>query len=293
MTGLELVARQGMAAISEAIGGIWGAALEDLGSRILGGDFAGAWDTAVKGMGAIWDVFTVGVVSGFASAIREMQKMWKPFAEDISNWLIKQGARKDWFKGTADEGRYGIRVQDPIGWAARALLGVDEVAEQSVAPAQELARQQLDSTEERINEYFENLKSVAEDAAMAAGESLSDHVASGAEEAAERIRALSEELAALRAEAATRAAAAKKAREEAAAAGPEGIAGAKAGGPIGSFSDVALQRLGGGGPQDKTVMELRASRRVAEEQRREAIKQRVLLDSLLEAVRLGPGISFT
>src|SRR5262249_1951721 len=77
MVGLKVAMLQGVAAIAGSVGGAFGDFLGTIGSKIAGGDFAGAWKTAVSAMAAVWDKFSQGVVSAFVSVAKAVVDAWE------------------------------------------------------------------------------------------------------------------------------------------------------------------------------------------------------------------------
>jgi hypothetical protein len=114
--GLQLVFLQGLEAISSAIGGILGAAIGDVGTRLIQGDLKGAWETVVKGMAKVWADFAEGIVAIFTMATRAVIDAWQQTQNTITNTLLDQSA-----KG-------GV-----LGKIASMILGVDMQEEQRKA----------------------------------------------------------------------------------------------------------------------------------------------------------------
>lgn len=92
MAGLKLAFVTGMVALGDAVSGTWGKAIKDIGGKLAGGDFAGAWQTAVKGMAAVWDAWSEGVVKTFTSAISSVVNVWKEGVGKISDFLLQASA---------------------------------------------------------------------------------------------------------------------------------------------------------------------------------------------------------
>ena len=91
--GLKVAALGGILGISEAVGGVWGNFIGKLGAQIAGGDFAGAWTTTVKGMAAIWDGFTGGIVDLFVSAAKKVTEIWRNTVNGITDFLLRKAAQ--------------------------------------------------------------------------------------------------------------------------------------------------------------------------------------------------------
>jgi len=88
ITGLKVAMLQGIAKISKAFGGAFGDMIGGIGKDILGGNFKGAWKKAVKAMAMVWDIFTGGIIKGFASALEWVIKTWKQAVKNVSGVII-------------------------------------------------------------------------------------------------------------------------------------------------------------------------------------------------------------
>jgi hypothetical protein len=76
ITGLQLVLAQGLAAIVDLFEGTLGDAIGTIGTQLITGDFAGAWDTAIAGITAAWDSFAAGILEVMAALVRKIQELW-------------------------------------------------------------------------------------------------------------------------------------------------------------------------------------------------------------------------
>ena len=121
--GLQIAFLQGMELLRDSIGGIWGDTVSGIGNKIVSGDFAGAWQDAVKGMAAIWAAFSEGVVKTFTAAASAVVDAWQNAVNAIGNFILRKSA----------EG--GV-----MGAAASKLLGVDMSQEQARAELAEKKR---------------------------------------------------------------------------------------------------------------------------------------------------------
>lgn len=92
IAGLQVALLQGITAIAEAVGGAWGEFVGKLGSQLAEGDIAGAWSTAIEGMGALWDAFCGAVVSAFTKAADAVVGAWKKATTAIANFLLEDAA---------------------------------------------------------------------------------------------------------------------------------------------------------------------------------------------------------
>lgn len=70
MAGLKLAFIQGMDAIAQSVGGSMGDLIGTLGTQILSGDLAGAWETVVSGLASVWHDFAAGIVDEWNSAVK-------------------------------------------------------------------------------------------------------------------------------------------------------------------------------------------------------------------------------
>ena len=89
IAGLKLALLQGIAALSDAVGGALGDFIGVFGSELASGDLTGAWDTAVKGMAAVWDSFTEGITAAFTQAARFVVNIWQNATSAIAQYLLK------------------------------------------------------------------------------------------------------------------------------------------------------------------------------------------------------------
>ncbi len=129
VAGLRVALLQGVAALSEAVGGSFGDFLGTIGTQIAGGDLAGAWSTVVTGMANLWAGFAEGLVAVFTVAARAIIDMWQGIENKLTKFFLKYGNKR--------------------------LLGVDMKAEQARA---EKARQSgIDVTQREIATAKEDL----------------------------------------------------------------------------------------------------------------------------------------
>ncbi|WP_254512352.1 hypothetical protein [Anatilimnocola floriformis] len=89
IAGLKLAIVTGMENLGNLIGGTWGKAVKDIGGKLAGGDFKGAWETTVKTMAAVWDSWSEGVVKTFTGAITQVVAAWKSGVNAISDFLLE------------------------------------------------------------------------------------------------------------------------------------------------------------------------------------------------------------
>jgi hypothetical protein len=111
MAGLQVALLQGVDAISKAVGGAFGDFIGTIGKQIVGGDFAGAWQTTISGMAALWDGFTAGLVDAFSKAAKAITGLWEKATGFISDKLLALGQILP--KSAADF--LGLRVDQETG----------------------------------------------------------------------------------------------------------------------------------------------------------------------------------
>jgi len=90
--GLKLALLQGVSGLAKALGGTWGDVVGKLGGQLAGGDFAGAWETAIAGMAAVWDEFAEGIVAVFTGAARAITDVWQATTTAISDFILQDAA---------------------------------------------------------------------------------------------------------------------------------------------------------------------------------------------------------
>jgi hypothetical protein len=123
LKGLEIIFAEGMNTIADLIGGTLGDTIGQLADQITSGDFAGAWQTAVAGMAALWANFSQGVVKVFTAAASAVVGAWKGAVQAIANYLLDASAQGGF-----------------MGAVASKILGVDMSQEQAVAEKNRLAQ---------------------------------------------------------------------------------------------------------------------------------------------------------
>lgn len=284
ITGLRLVMLQGLQAIAASIGGVLGAAISNIGGKVIRGDLKGAWDSVVRSMAAMWDGFVSGIVSAFTSAAKVVTDLWAGITKRVSATLLQ------------------LAIEAPS--LGKAILGVDLHAEEARRKKlNEQARKLgLATNDENVfeganrvqkelaDEQAKNIKSaldsvntaMAQKAADSAAAVAADTVA-GAAETSDDVKRLTEELAALRQQAAV-ARETANAPKPAPGVGLPDVASAKA--SFVTFSAAALAAQGGSGPQDKVVRELKDQKAIQRNQLKEAEKMRAKLDALNMAMRV-------
>jgi len=115
---------EGLAALTSAFDSEFGDLIGSVGSKLVSGDFAGAWNDVVTQMATVWDRFAAGIVTSFTGAAKAITKTIKEAIDGIANWLLRKSA----------EG--GI-----MGSIVSKALGVDMSEEQAKAELAEMKRQ--------------------------------------------------------------------------------------------------------------------------------------------------------
>lgn len=116
MASLKTVFLGGVAELSNIVGGQFGDMLGTIGTQIAGGDFAGAWETAVMGMAMIWDGFVEGIVAAFTEASRAVVNLWQDTVSSITDFILEDAASGGVFGSIALAGT-GIDMQKEQGRA--------------------------------------------------------------------------------------------------------------------------------------------------------------------------------
>lgn len=256
--GLRLVFMQGLDAITGMIGGTLGAALGDVGSRVINGDLKGAWQSAVAFMGKMWADFTGGIVGLFVQAADAILRKWQAMVSAIANSLLEQSANGG-LVGKAVSKVLGVDLQeeqkrlDKIN-ARGAKLGTFNTSQtDSLGFAQSGVGASVNGMASPIKEFLDTFKSTAENAAAEAGGKLTSRL--GATPSAEVSR-LQDELAELRRQAED----AKKNAADAKGATAAGldVGGLKASASVVGFSGAALLASGFGGGMQDMAKDIRA-----------------------------------
>jgi len=90
--GLQLAVATGVNFIADMIGGTLGDSFGQVGAMILGGDFYGAWNSAVAGMAKLWADFSSGVVMVFSAAANSVTQKWKETVNSLATGMLKTAA---------------------------------------------------------------------------------------------------------------------------------------------------------------------------------------------------------
>ena len=253
ITGLQLVLQQGLLRIVEMIGGTLGDALGSIGTDLIQGDFAGAWQTAVAGMAATWDSFAAGIVEVMAAVVGKIKQLWDAAVIGIRGSIAglrgivgvtlggtKAGKALDTLLSTADS---AVGVGGAVG---STVLGVGKSATDIVAAA-------------------------ARDREAKSSDAFNKRIASGADRARQAADDLGRQLDDLTGQAAN---ARAKAAERFAAESPASVTAEAKSSVAGTFSAAAFLALAQGG---KTGLE-----RIADEQLKEQRRHTQLLDEQVQ-----------
>ena len=255
MTGLRLVFAQGLAALSDLIGGTLGDTFGSIGTDLINGDFTAAWETAVSGIAVVWDSLVAGILETMNAMVNKIKELWNSAILSIRGSIIglrsiagflPPGSRlrtlADAGLGVLDSGVAGV------GTVGNTALGVGSAASGIVSSiANQRERRSQDAFNARIAGGADRARTAAEDL----GKEL-DALTGTASEARAR------------------------AGERFAATTPEGVEVAEAKTSIAStFSGAAFLALAQGG---KTGIE-----RIANEQLREQKKLSAKMDEQIRA----------
>jgi hypothetical protein len=96
MLGVKVAMLQGVASLSQAVGGDMGDMIASLGSMLVNGDLSGAWQLAVAGLHTIWTSFSASVVSVFAKACSGVMHLWTSLLNSMSDYLTHDAAHGGW-----------------------------------------------------------------------------------------------------------------------------------------------------------------------------------------------------
>jgi hypothetical protein len=277
-TGLRIVALKAIAVMTNLVGGALGDFFGSIGSKIAGGDFAGAWSDAVAGMYQVWAMFSQGVVEVFAGAAEAVLSIWPGVQDKITDFILKNAAEGGLFGKLALAGT-GVDMQAEVerGKKLDAQLrarGVDP-GKDTLSGAQADARAITAGRVEKMTAAIDAMRAAAEQTSQDATRNRETQTGGGANAAQEALDREMANLAALRAQIT------KKEQEQGAA-----VAGADMEGQVaglqqkvaGTFSAAAAMALGGGGSR---------SERLLADIKKTNEKQEDLLKGIMRATGLG------
>lgn len=136
IAGLKAAFVRGLADLSSLVGGSLGDLLGSLVGQLAAGDLAGAWETVVLKLAAIWDGFAEGVVAVFTQAARAITDLWQRTTTSIADGILALAAQG------------GI-----VGDVFSKVVGVDLNAEQAQLEQQQ--RAQIDNLKRTAERYRE------------------------------------------------------------------------------------------------------------------------------------------
>jgi hypothetical protein len=280
VTGLRLAFLEGMLAIADLVNGQLGKMIASVGGKLAEGDIEGAWQDVVAALGTLWDSFASGIVSAMVKAANVVIDIWQKTVAEISAILLRQQGTIKGFveflvnqvpglqaKGVFDQITKGVELDErdkaqsifdaltggaavdgPAKRIADALLGPD-LDPRDVAGAQAIAAEFTATTAQGIRDALAEVDKTAKDKAKASADAFGDRIASGADEAEDKVAALRAELAKLNTEAKTAAEKARKAPTETGpgAEGAEALRERRAGSATATFSAAGLIAAAGGG----------------------------------------------
>lgn len=277
MVGLRLAFVQGL----EAIHSLFGEAIGTLVGQVLGGDFTGAWATAGSMILDSMSQVASGIVGMFTSAINTVTDVWATAVNKLVGFIfgLVEGI------AAAFEAVTGIEVETEMERsrkleAQRRQMGLapqnDDIASQIAGgtykdPGIEAIRQQIQGITADIDAGRKTMTD-------ATGQAVTDATSGQAAAASAQVKALQDQLAALRQEATAKLAEETDAESKASAA----AASAGMGGGIGGRSSIATNSLAAlsalvSSPQDRAV-------KIGEQQVKRADKMINKLDDVVVAI---------
>lgn len=152
---LQLIFQQGLTGISAMIGGLLGAAIGKIGTKVIAGDLKGAWDSTVTGMAAVWDTLVAGMATAFKAAIDNIRSILRTVTTQISATAtmlagIAEASGAPGSKAIANALRGAGAISGAAGAGADAKLGTVASVAGLVkqATAAKAARSMLEAVEE-------------------------------------------------------------------------------------------------------------------------------------------------
>jgi hypothetical protein len=146
---------------------LFGEIIADIGTRLLQGDLAGAWDTVVKGMASAWDAFSLGVLEVFHAVVDSVAALWNDLMNSVKGSLVFMEAA---LRATGQESaanavasvRSGVGVVAGAGTAALGVTAAGVVSAENVArdKANQSAREfagHIAGGSERLSEELQSI----------------------------------------------------------------------------------------------------------------------------------------
>lgn len=251
MAGLKVALLQGVAMIVQSVGGAFGDFIGTLATQITGGDFAGAWATAVAGMKAVFFEFAEGVIAVFTMVSRSIVSMWKDTVGQMTDAMLKS-ASEDGVMGNMMRKILGVDMREVQKQNAKLNAMAKQrglaQSEDPVAAAQRDARRTVAGWAKPAEDKLNQIDADAQNRTDAAKNDLKNKTAGGAAAVNPALAAAQAELARLTAES-ERLRKEKEAADAANEPGGEGNAGlGDLGGSrrelLGSFSAASLAAQG-------------------------------------------------
>lgn len=247
-TGLRLGMLEGIAALSDAVGGAVGNFVATIGTQLLEGDFTEVWSTMLAGLGDLWAGFSEGLVAVFTTSMRAVSTLFDSVMIQISEGILENAERLNVLLGIMSTLVPGSQIPARIALEELFKAGQRKKTKPGEPPSTET------DTGAAFRERLDQLDRDAQARTGAAGKAFRDRIGGGPKANRAAIDAAQAELDRLRKEAE-----AKRKEMEAgmpgAGAGGEGEMpglGGAGGRSLVTFSANALaQQVGGGGPMEK------------------------------------------
>ena len=131
MAGLKVAMLDGVATLSEMLGGEFGKMVGTIGERLISGDLTGAWNAAISGMASVWATFAEGAVAVFTVAARSIISVWQGVQNMLTDTLLKL-ADSEGIVGTVmktivgDPGTKEGKAADKKIHAMRGKVGIED-----------------------------------------------------------------------------------------------------------------------------------------------------------------------
>lgn len=264
LVGLKLVFAQGM----EAIYKLFGDGIGTMASKLLKGDFAGAWSTLGKSILDSVATITQGITGLFTGAADAVAEKWAETVNAISDFIL-ESASQGGLMGWALEQVSGVNMQEEL---ARSQKLEAERRAKGMNPddAGLLTSDKFNITDEtraKINELAAEIDANMAAMTAATGDSLNEDTDGQAAAVTENIAALQAELAALKAEAAGKVSEINSGKAGGGAAGDKyggafGDSGTR--GSAGTFSLAELASNAGQGVAQKQLSVAQEQKKLAE-----------------------------
>jgi hypothetical protein len=182
-TGLKIAALKAIAVMSNLVGGALGDFLGSIGSKFIGGDFAGAWSDAIAGMLEVWGQFSQGIVEMFAGAANGVLALWQKVEDKITDFILKN-ASEGGFLGKLALAGTGVDLQAEKKRAERlnqqaAAAGAATDNKDFLSQTQESARSITAGRVDKMTAAIESLRATAAQTAADAALNRQDQTAGG------------------------------------------------------------------------------------------------------------------